>query len=123
MGGPVPASGTKDLSLSFLVVTVDTEIDRDQNWRIANPASFDSVVEGIPRILTPLFQRYAAKPTYLVSAEVLEDDEAVSALRSIPDAELGTHLHPEFVEPMRLVAADDLAGRRENMIQSQYPPE
>lgn len=109
--------------MRYLLVTVDTEVDRDSHWRIADPATFTSVVQGIPETLTPLFALHGVRPTYLVSAEVLENREAVRSLRSTEDSELGTHLHAEFVEPMRLVRTEEMAGMRENTIQSQYPPE
>jgi hypothetical protein len=107
----------------YLVVTVDTEIDRDPDWRIADPATFTSVSDGIPRVLSELFTRYGVRPTYLISAEVLENASAIEALCSAPDAELGTHLHAEFVEPMRLVRTDRLAGSKNNTLQSHYPPD
>jgi hypothetical protein len=109
--------------MRYLLVTVDTEIDRDRHWRIADPATFSSVTEGIPEKLSPIFARHGVRPTFLVSAEVLENPEAVTALRSTKNSEIGTHLHPEFVEPMRLVTTGTMAGMRENTIQSQYPPE
>lgn len=107
----------------YLLVTVDTEVDRDRDWRIGDPPTFTSVVEGIPETLSPLFGRHGVRPTYLVSAEVLEDPAAVQALQSAEGAELGTHLHAEFVEPMRRVTRDRMAGMKQNTIQSQYPPE
>lgn len=60
---------------------------------------FHSVTEGIPRLLMPLFRRYAVRPTFLLSPEVIQSDECCRVLEAIPDCELGTHLHGEFIPP------------------------
>ncbi len=107
-----------------LVVSIDTEVDKGTDWRIADPATFRSVVEGVPEALSPLFDRYGAVPTYLLSAEVIEDDEASRVLARLGTrAELGTHLHAQFVEPQRQLWADTMAGKSADHIQSQYPDE
>ncbi len=106
-----------------MLVTIDTEIDRDADWRIADPVSFSSVMHGIADVLTPLFERYGVRPTYLLSAEVLEHDPAIRALLSIPHAELGAHLHAELIDPERLVPRERMAGTKRNTIQAQYEPE
>jgi hypothetical protein len=85
----------------ILVITIDTEIDRSRDWSIANPPSFRSVLEAIADRLTPLFSRYGARPTYLLSPEVIEDDACVRCLRGLANVELGTHLHGDFVDPGR----------------------
>jgi hypothetical protein len=83
-----------------LVITIDTEVDRSTTWRTSNPATFRSVTEGIAQRLQPLFNRYGAKPTYLVSPEVLQDDVSANVLELLEGAyELGAHLHGEFIEP------------------------
>lgn len=84
----------------YLVVTIDTEADSDIFWRKSNPLSFLSVTKGIPELLHPLFKRFGVRPTYLISPEVLEDFRCVNSLLSLGgDYELGTHLHPEYIEP------------------------
>ena len=83
----------------FLVVSVDTECDKGPGWKTQFPLRFRSVTEGIPKIFTPFFRRHGLVPTYLVSPEILQDAGCVAVLRNLEDAELGTHLHGEFIEP------------------------
>lgn len=83
----------------LLTVTIDTECDKGPDWKTQFPLRFRSVTEGIPERLTPLFRRHSVAPTYLLSPEILRDDESVAVLGSLSDAELGTHLHGEFIEP------------------------
>jgi hypothetical protein len=106
----------------FLCVTLDTEVDRDPLWRISNPVSFSSITRGIPELLTPLFRKYGVKPTYLLSAEVMEDAESVTVLAELQHrgaAELGTHLHAEFVEPQRTLFRESMAGLHADATQNQ----
>ena len=108
----------------ILVVTIDTEVDKDRFWRIANPATFKSITEGVPGILSPLFDRYEVQPTYLLSPEVIEDDASVRELRKLLDrgrAELGSHLHAEFVEPQRTRFTHNMSGAEAHALQRQYP--
>ena len=108
----------------LLVISIDTEIDKCADWRIATPCSFKSITEGIPNILSPLFDRYGAIPTYLLSPEVIENDEACDVLSDLGiRAELGTHLHPQFIEPERDLWPDNMDGKNANNIQSQYSRE
>ena len=83
----------------FVVVSIDTECDKGPGWKTQFPLRFRSVTEGIPEIFTPLFRKHDLVPTYLVSPEILQDAECVGVLRGLRDAELGTHLHGEFIEP------------------------
>lgn len=83
----------------FVVVSIDTECDKGPGWKTQFPLCFRSVTEGIPGIFTPLFRKYDLVPTYLVSPEILQDEDCVALLRGLQDAELGTHLHGEFIEP------------------------
>ncbi len=107
----------------FFVVTIDAECDRSPNWRASNPLTFRSVTQGIPERLQPLFRKYAVKPTYLISSEVLEDDASVAVLRALSpeEAELGAHLHGAHIEPERRY--HDLAGTAAPEFQCQYPAE
>jgi hypothetical protein len=106
----------------FLVVTIDTEVDKDAHWRIADPVRFRSVVEGIPGVFTPLFQRHGVRPTYFLSPEVMEDDESADVLRRLDGAaELATHLHAEFVEPNRRLFRHNMGGAQADALQLQYP--
>ena len=65
---------------------------------------FDNITQGINTFLTPLFERYGVRPTYLLSPEVMEHAPSVAALRAIPHAQLGTHLHAEYCDPQRVYA-------------------
>jgi len=84
----------------LLAITIDTEQDCDSQWRMPMPLGFRSVTEGVPKVLQPLFAKYGARPTYLLSPSVLKDDESMVTLSGLgEEAELGTHLHGEFIEP------------------------
>jgi hypothetical protein len=110
----------------FLCVTLDTEVDRDPLWRISNPVSFSSITRGIPELLSPLFRKYGVKPTYLLSAEVMEDRQSVGVLLELQrrgEAELGTHLHVEFVEPHRTLFRESMAGFDADATQNQLSAE
>src|SRR5580658_4448688 len=105
-----------------LIVTIDTEVDKDCRWRISDPASFSSVRHGIPDILSPLFDEFGVEPTYLLSPEVIEDGPCGEILAGLDRAELGTHLHPEFVAPERTLDSRTMAGRPANAVQCAYSP-
>lgn len=84
----------------FLCVSVDCECDKGTAWRTRRPLSFAAVHEGIGERLAPLFAKYHARATYLLSPELLRDADTVACLTALGgDAELGTHLHGEFAEP------------------------
>lgn len=84
----------------FLAITIDVEPDCSSNWRYSDPLTFAGVSVGIKNILQPLFTRYETPPTYLINNVVLEDKQSVAILSSLNGRfELGTHLHPEFIEP------------------------
>ncbi len=91
--------------MKLLAITVDTECDKGPGWRVRYPLSFRGVHEGIGEVLQPLLERYGFRATYLLSPEVMEDERSVSLLKDVRrvGAELGTHLHGEFVEPGRKV--------------------
>jgi hypothetical protein len=80
--------------------------------------AFSGITDGVVKRLHPLFQRFGAKPTYLLSPEVLRDAACVETFRRLASScELGTHLHGEFAEPGAHepdVTAD---------FQRDYPPE
>lgn len=83
----------------YFVITVDTEADHTSDWTKSDPLTFKSITESIPEVLEPIFKKYGAMATYLLTVEVLEDDSAVGTLKKISNCELGTHLHPEYIEP------------------------
>ena len=83
-----------------LCVSIDCECDKGPKWRSQRPARFVGIREGIGRRLDPLFRAHGAKPTYLISPEVLRDAASVELLRALaPRSELGAHLHGEYAEP------------------------
>ena len=83
-----------------LTLSIDTERDCSPTWHHDNPMSFSSVIDGIPNHLQPIFIKYGARPTYLISPEVLKNDQCIDTLQNLEgNYELGTHLHGEFIEP------------------------
>lgn len=82
-----------------LVVTIDTEED---NWN--RYSRTDNPVENIKNIkyLQRLFDRFAIKPTYLVTYPVATNPASVAILKGIMDegkCEIGTHCHPWNTPP------------------------
>ena len=85
---------------TYLCISIDCECDKGPEWRTQKPLAFSGISQGIKDRLQPLFQRFRAKPTYLISPEVLRDSQSVDILEGLEgEAELGTHLHVEFAEP------------------------
>jgi hypothetical protein len=89
------------MSRAYLCVSIDTECDKGPEWRSRRPMSFEGVHVGIVQRLQPLFASYGAKPTYLVSPEVIRDPQSAEELKAIGNSacELGAHLHGEYAEP------------------------
>ena len=85
----------------YFIITIDTECDKGPEWIIQRPLKFRSVIEGIPNRLEPIFKEFGAQATYLLSPEVMQNDECLSVLKDVQKngGELGTHLHGEFIEP------------------------
>ncbi len=84
------------MSRAYLCVSIDTECDKGPEKRSRRPMSFEGVHVGILQRLQPLFAAYRAKPTYLVSPEVLGDERCAEELKGIgATCELGAHLHAE----------------------------
>lgn len=111
-------AGTKTV---LFAISIDTEVDKSPSWRVHPDCTFRSVTEGIPELFTPLFDEHGAKPTYLLSGEVMRDEASVQTLKATRDCELGTHLHGELVEPeMRL---PEMANERTLDMQCSYPRE
>lgn len=106
----------------YVVITIDVEPDCSPTWRYSDPLTFTGVQEGIGKILQPLFNKYGFTPTYLVNNVVLENDESVRTFKTLGGSfELGTHLHPEFIEPQKTVF--DYAGKKGVANSCFYPPE
>jgi hypothetical protein len=88
------------MSRAYLCVSIDTESDKGRGWRSRRPMSFEGITDGVVKRLHPLFERFGAKPTYLLSPEVLRDEACVETFRKLlPSSELGAHLHGEYAEP------------------------
>jgi hypothetical protein len=91
-------------------ITIDTEPDCDVHWKRSQPLTFDSVTFGIPSILRPIWDKFSIKPVYFVSPEVIENDQCCRILKEEigRGAEIGTHLHSEYIGPQR--KHEDIAG-------------
>ena len=62
-------------------ITIDTEADhRGDRWVKTVPLAFRSVTEGVPHVMAPLFRKHGARPTYLLTTEVMNDGESVETL-------------------------------------------
>lgn len=86
----------------YFTISIDTEPDSSgDSWNYRDPLSFQGVTVGIGEILTPLFQKYGMRPTYLLNNVILEYGP-MDFLKSLPDCELGTHLHPDFMDPDKI---------------------
>jgi hypothetical protein len=103
----------------LFAITIDAEADHQptREWRRSSPLAFHSIGVGIAERLVPLFARFRARPTYLLTYEVLESREAVGALASLKDCELGAHLHGECAPPQNV----DGAGIVPRDLQCLYP--
>jgi len=98
-------------------VTIDCECDKGPAWRTRRPLAFEGVHAGIGQRLHPLFERLGAKPTYLLSPELLRDAACVERLGALRGCELATHLHGELAEPGAF--EPDVT----DAVQRDYPPE
>jgi hypothetical protein len=90
----------------YLVITIDVECDYNGSpiWQYSDPLGFNAVLDGIPNRLQPMFNKYGARPTYLVANNVLEDSGCVEVLSSLKGRyELGAHLHGDFIEPQKRI--------------------
>lgn len=90
----------------YLIISIDTECDKGPGWRIQRPMSFTNITVGLNRELTPLFEQYGIRATYLLSPEVINDDVSINTLSKIDNIELGAHLHEEFIEPYSNYSTD-----------------
>ncbi|HVU99205.1 MAG TPA: hypothetical protein VHE34_28480 [Puia sp.] len=105
----------------YLTITIDVEPDCTPDWHYSNPLTFRGVDIGIAQRLHPLFCESGIVPTYLLNNVVLEDPASVDVLRGLPGPfELGTHLHPEFIEPDKQFT--EYAGKKGEANCCFYPP-
>lgn len=106
------------MSRAYLCVSIDTESDKGKGWLSRRPMAFDGVTDGVVKRLQPLFEAHGAKPTYLLSPEILRDEGCVDVFRKLESTcELGTHLHGEYAEP----GAHEPAKTTD--FQRDYPPD
>lgn len=83
----------------YLIVSIDTECDKDRNWQVPQPMKFKNITEQ-KNVLFPIFNKHHIKPTYLLSPEVIKDSGSVNFFLAHKNwVELGTHMHVEFIEP------------------------
>ncbi len=103
------------------VLTIDVEIDAGKKWRTSNPASYEGVYTGIPRLQT-LCDRYGVKPVYLISPAVMVDARSVDTLNALDPgrSELGAHLHGEYIGPGARFPGPDFSGCDPAEMQCQY---
>ncbi|APS00111.1 hypothetical protein [Pajaroellobacter abortibovis] len=102
----------------FLCISIDCECDKGLRWQVQKPISFRGIWEGIQSSLQPLFEHYRAKPTYLLSPEVIQDEQSAEMLMSLGKrAELGTHLHGEWLDP------NAFEPNETDTLQCEYTPE
>ena len=95
----------------YLTITIDVEPDCSPDWRYSNPLTFNGIREGIGNRLQPLFNQYGIVPTYLINNVALEDPQSIEVFKNLPGKfELGTHLHPEFIEPAKQYS--DYSGKK-----------
>jgi hypothetical protein len=98
----------------YLCVTIDTECDKGAGWKVEKPLGFAGIKDGVGSRLAPLFREHRAKPTYLLSPEVLRHDESASLFRTLErESDLGTHLHAELAEPGAFVPDETKAFQRD----------
>lgn len=103
-------------------ITIDTEADhRGDSWYKSAPLTYRSVTEGVPHVMAPLFKKHGARPTYLLTHEVMDDEESVEVLARQKDCELGTHLHGDHVAPAARLP--DPTGANSTDFTCWYPAE
>ncbi len=106
------------------IITIDTEKDtrnEDGKWGYFDKLEFRNIIEGLPKTILPFFSEYGLRSTWLISPEVMRSAESVDLLSSIHNAELGTHLHGDFIEPKHAFdIVPDVGG---SVMQCMYPLE
>jgi hypothetical protein len=102
----------------YCAVSIDTECDRGSHWKNPSSMTFKGVIDLVPHVFQKTFQKHGVKPTYLLSPEVIGDKQCVDVFKSLTHVELGTHLHCEFVEPLKKPW-----GEYSSDFQAMYPPE
>jgi hypothetical protein len=105
--------------MKYFLITIDTECDASPDWSNASPLSFKNILDGLPGVLQPLFNRYNAIPTYLLTTQVMQNADCVRTLKQLDGQyEFGTHLHGEFCLPG--LKFENPAGHRARDFSCQY---
>lgn len=104
------------MTAAVLCVSIDTECDKSADWSVRQPVRCQNVRYGVESVLRGLVERWGARFTFLLSGEVAEDPQAVDATCRLGGAEIGAHLHGEFVEPNA-----DWSCTRTDTPQCEYP--
>lgn len=104
--------------MNCIIVTIDTECDKSIDWTTSAPLTFRGVYDVIPDLLQPLFAEFGIRPTYLLSPEVMCDTECCLVFREINNAELGTHLHGDYIVPQ--IKTWNFAGSLTDDMQWEY---
>jgi hypothetical protein len=105
----------------FIIVTVDVECDKSPTWYTQYPLRFKGVLDGIPNILQPIFEKYRIYPTYLLSPEIIANPDCRDIFKRIPNCELGSHLHGDYIVPK--IRTWEFGGTRTDDMQWEYTPE
>ena len=84
-----------------IYITIDTEMDADIHWKKRWPPEYSSVLDGIPNLLRPIWDKYDVHPVYFVSPEILYNEDCCDVLKEeiAKGAIIGAHLHSEYIEP------------------------
>ena len=81
-----------------LIISIDTECDKDLSWRVRQPLSFLNILETCKFNETIRTKFNHSKITLLLSPEVIQNDKSVQLLKIQKQIELGTHMHLEFLK-------------------------
>ena len=81
-----------------LIISIDTECDKDLSWRVRQPLSFLNITETCKLNETIKTKFNQSKITFLLSPEVIQHEESVQLLKKQEQIELGTHMHLEFLK-------------------------
>ncbi len=83
-----------------IAITLDTECDKSEGWSVQQPFCFTNILDGVAHNLQPVFEANRIRPTYLLSPEVMKHEACAAYFKKLGNrAELGTHLHSEFIAP------------------------
>jgi hypothetical protein len=84
-----------------LIISIDTECDKDLSWRVRQPLSFLNILEICKFNETIKNKWDNSRITLLLSPEVIKNQDSVKLLKTQTQIELGTHMHLEFLKEMK----------------------